>query len=217
MAKRRASKPAALKSRGGRHGSQRHADKVDAAAGRAGCGDCRKNRKHGGCNRRSRSRDMGVCAGDGYSRNRGSDARDDNARSVGDSLEVVAGGGAEASRLHQRRLGSSGCVARPLPGDGAAVQRSEPSIVAIESIVRRIAGTCDMAVDAGCRPAFVASVVDAVDQELNELIGLRNSLAGSLGWPARLCSAVACSSSLSKETAATDRGRMNRKAPASQG
>lgn len=70
--------------------------------------------------------------------------------------------------------------------------------------MKRIASACDVATDAGCRDAFVASLVDAIDQELNGLVSNRNDLAGRLGWPARSCGALICSSQWNKETAGSE-------------
>lgn len=70
--------------------------------------------------------------------------------------------------------------------------------------MKRIAAACDLATDAGCRHAFVATVVDAIDQDVNEVINHRNQLAGLLGWPARQCSALICSSRWNKETAGSE-------------
>lgn len=84
------------------------------------------------------------------------------------------------------------------------MQRAEPSILAIEAALKRIAAVCDLATDAGCRHAFVATVVDAIDQDVNEIISRRNDLAQLLGWPSTACGAVICSSRWNKETAGLD-------------
>lgn len=84
---------------------------------------------------------------------------------------------------------------------------AEPAIVAIVSAVRDIALACDLATDCGCRPAYLAGVVEAID----DLAGWRNALAGIIGWPASQCGATICSSRWkAKETAGSDAGGKER-------
>lgn len=84
-------------------------------------------------------------------------------------------------------------------------------MLAIETAVRRIAVACDMAVDAGCRTAFLAAVVDSIDEADALLSTSRNELAVLLGWPARgRCTATICSSRWNKETAGSEAGGKER-------
>lgn len=77
--------------------------------------------------------------------------------------------------------------------------------------MRRIAVACDMAMDAGCRKAFLASVVDSLDEAATLLAISRDALASTLGWPLRgHCTATICSSRWNKETAGSDAGGKER-------
>lgn len=91
------------------------------------------------------------------------------------------------------------------------MRRAEPSILAIEAEVKRIASACDLATDAGCRQAFVATVVDAIDQSLIEIIGRRNDLAMLLGWPSRPCGAFADQETAGSEASGKERQRSRTK------
>lgn len=77
----------------------------------------------------------------------------------------------------------------------------------------RIKSACGVAADGGCRPVFIASLVDAIDQELIDITIRRNDLAAMLGWPLKTaCNAVICSArwNAKQETVGSDAGGKER-------
>lgn len=77
----------------------------------------------------------------------------------------------------------------------------------IHAAARLIAAACDLATDGGCRHAFVAALVDAIDQHGAFITAGRKELALLLGWPAATdCTATICSSRWGQETAGSEAG-----------
>lgn len=80
-------------------------------------------------------------------------------------------------------------------------------MVAIEAAARLIVAACDTATDCGCHRAFLASLVDVIDQHRNAIAAGRDDLAAILGWPrSPCCTATICSSHWNQETAGSDAG-----------
>lgn len=113
---------------------------------------------------------------------------------------LVAEGRSEAPR-RELQLDAAGRVARTVQDDRGPLPLAEPAVHSITATLKSVALACDLATDCGCRRAYLAGVVEAID----ELLGFRNQIAGIIGWPARQCNAVICSSHwLSQETSGSD-------------
>lgn len=79
-------------------------------------------------------------------------------------------------------------------GTGGQQRPAEPTVVIVEQAVHAISMACDMATDCGCLHAYLAALVDTIDQHAATIASGRDELASIIGWPSI------------KETAGSDAG-----------